>query len=70
MSLTLREMVGKLESLTRQQLTISQGLDVLEEQAETCNELLIINVMRDAFYETMLEEQLASGVWSVSRRCA
>ena len=62
MSLTLREMVGKLESLTRQQLTISQGLDVLEEQAGTCNELLIINVMRDAFYETMLEEQLASGV--------
>jgi len=62
MSLTLREMVGKLESLTRQQLTISRGLDVLEEQAETCNELLIINVMRDAFYETMLEEQLASGV--------
>ena len=62
MSLTLREMVGKLESLTRQQLTISQGLDVLEEQAEPCNELLIINVMRDAFYETMLEEQLASGV--------
>ena len=61
MSLTLLEMVGKLESLTRQQLTISQGLDVLEEQAETCNELLIINVMRDAFYETMLEEQLASG---------
>ena len=70
MSLTLREMVGKLESLTRQQLTISQGLDVLEEQAETCSELLIINVMRDAFYETMLEEQLASGAWSVSRRCA
>ena len=62
MSLTLREMVGKLESLTRQQLTISQGLDVLEEQAETCSELLIINVMRDAFYETMLEELLASGV--------
>ena len=62
MSLTLRKMVGKLESLTRQQLTISQGLDVLEEQAETCSELLIINVMRDAFYETMLEEQLASGV--------
>ena len=61
MSLTLREMVGKLESLTRQQLTISQGLDVLEEQAETCSELLIINVMRDAFYETMLEEQLAIG---------
>ena len=61
MSLTLREMVGKLESLTRQQLTISQGLDVLEEQAETCNELLIVNVMRDAFYETMLEERLASG---------
>ena len=61
MSLTLREMVGKLESLTHQQLTISQGLDVLEEQAKTCNELLIINVMRDAFYETMLEEQLASG---------
>ena len=61
MSLTLREMVGKLERLTCQQLTISQGLDVLEEQAETCNELLIINVMRDAFYETMLEEQLASG---------
>ncbi|MDA0286710.1 MAG: hypothetical protein O2885_00595 [Proteobacteria bacterium] len=61
MSLTLREMVGKLESLTRQQLTISQGLDVLEEQAKTCSELLIINVMRDAFYETMLEEQLASG---------
>jgi hypothetical protein len=61
MSLTLREMIGKLESLTRQQLTISQGLDVLEEQAKTCNELLIINVMRDAFYETMLEEQLASG---------
>jgi hypothetical protein len=54
-------MVGKLESLTRQQLTISQGLDVLEEQAKTCSELLIINVMRDAFYETMLEEQLASG---------
>jgi hypothetical protein len=61
MSLTLREMVGKLESLTRQQLTISQGLDVLEEQAKACSELLIINVMRDAFYETMLEEQLASG---------
>ena len=61
MSMTLREMVGKLESLTCQQLTISQGLDVLEEQAKTCNELLIINVMRDAFYETMLEEQLASG---------
>ena len=61
MSLTLREMVGKLESLTRQQLTISQGLAVLEEQAKTCNELLIINVMRDAFYEMMLEEQLASG---------
>ncbi|MAA68748.1 MAG: hypothetical protein HN867_08985 [Deltaproteobacteria bacterium] len=61
MSMTLREMVGKLESLTCQQLTISQGLDVLEEQAKTCNELLVINVMRDAFYETMLEEQLASG---------
>ena len=61
MSLTLREMVGKLESLTRQQLTISLGLDVLEEQAKSCIELLVINVMRDAFYETMLEERLASG---------
>ena len=61
MSLTLREMVGKLERLTRQQLTISQGLDVLEEQAQNCNELLVVNVMRDAFYETMLEEQLAGG---------
>ena len=62
MSMTLRKMVGKLERLTRQHLTISQSLDVLEEQAKTCNELLIVNVMRDAFYETMLEERPGSGV--------
>ncbi len=62
MSLTLRRMMGKLERLTQQHLTISQSLDVLEEQSKTCNELLVVNVMRDAFYETMLEERLGSGI--------
>jgi hypothetical protein len=55
-------MMGKLERLTQQHLTISQSLDVLEEQSKTCNELLVVNVMRDAFYETMLEERLGSGI--------
>ena len=55
---SLKRVVGQLENMTSQRLSISHSLDAIEASAKTCNDLIIINVMRDSFHEVLTEESL------------
>lgn len=48
--------IARLEDLSRQNVSISRGLDLIEASAQSCGELVVINVMRDCFQE-LLQEQ-------------
>jgi len=53
----LNKMVRQLETLTTHHMLISQGLDQLESNAQNDYEIIVVNVMREAFFEVLLEEQ-------------
>lgn len=54
----LTKMVHKLEALTTHHISIFQALDLLEATAHNNDEIIVINVMRESFFELLLEEQL------------
>ena len=61
MEAILSRLVRQLENLARQNVSIGRGLDILEDQSRNLAELIVINVLRDAFHETLNEElQLAA----------
>ena len=56
MNSSLRHIVLQLEDLTRQDVSIDTGLDILESSAKTIKDVVLINVMRDSYNEILVEE--------------
>ena len=57
MNSSLKHIVLQLEDLTRQDISIDVGLDMLESSAKTLKEVITINVMRDSYNELLMEER-------------
>ena len=56
MNSSLKHIVLQLEDLTRQDISIGVGLDMLEASAKTMKDVITINVMRDSYNELLIEE--------------
>ena len=56
MNSSLKHIVLQLEDLTKQDISIGKGLDLLESSAKTRKDLIMINVMRDSLNEVLFEE--------------
>ena len=56
MNSSLKHIVLQLEDLTRQDISINVGLDMLESSAKTLKDVITINVMRDSYNELLIEE--------------
>ena len=56
MNSSLKHIVLQLEDLTRQDISIDVGLDILESSAKTLKDVITINVMRDSYNELLMEE--------------
>ena len=56
MNSSLKHIVLQLEDLTKQDISIGMGLDLLESSAKTRKDLIMINVMRDSLNEILFEE--------------
>ena len=56
MKSSLKHIVLQLEDLTKQDISIGMGLDLLESSAKTRKDLIMINVMRDSLNEVLFEE--------------
>ncbi len=56
MNSSLKHIVLQLEDLTKQDISIGTGLDLLESSAKTRKDLIMINVMRDSLNEVLFEE--------------
>jgi len=52
----LHKMITKLEALAEENIPISEGLDLLEDTAQSYDELIVINVIRESFGEVVVEE--------------
>ena len=57
MNSSLKHIVLQLEDLTRQDISIDVGLDMLESSAKTLKDVITINVMRDSYNELLFEER-------------
>ena len=57
MNSSLKHIVLQLEDLTRQDISIDIGLDMLESSAKTLKDVITINVMRDSYNELLMEER-------------
>ena len=57
MNSSLKHIVLQLEDLTKQDVSIGLGLDLLEASAKTRKDVIMINVMRDSLNEILLEER-------------
>ena len=57
MNSSLKHIVSQLEDLTRQDISIDVGLDMLESSAKTLKDVITINVMRDSYNELLMEER-------------
>ncbi len=57
MNSSLKHIVLQLEDLTRQDISIDIGLDMLESSAKTLKDVITINVMRDSYNELLQEER-------------
>ena len=56
MNSSLKHIVLQLEDLTRQDISIGVGLDMLESSAKTLKDVITINVMGDSYNELLMEE--------------
>ena len=56
MNSSLKHIVLQLEDLTKQDISIGMGLDLLESSAKTRKDLIMINVMRDSLKDVLFEE--------------
>ena len=57
MNSSLKHIVSQLEDLTRHDISIDVGLDMLESSAKTLKDVITINVMRDSYNEVLKEER-------------
>ena len=57
MNSSLKHIVSQLEDLTRHDISIDVGLDMLESSAKTVKDVITIIVMRDSYNEVVKEER-------------
>ena len=57
MNSSLKHIVLQLEDLTRQDISIDVGLDMLESSAKTLKDVITITVKRDSYNELLMEER-------------
>ena len=55
---TVNEIGRKLERLTRRQVPINRSFDMLERKAHSLEELVVIEVMRESYWESGFRQQL------------
>ena len=56
MNSSLKHIVLQLEDLTKQDISIGMGLDLLESSAKTRKDLIMINFMSDSLNEVLFAE--------------
>ena len=54
---TVREVGSKLEKLTKRQVPINRSFDMLERNANSLEELVVIEVMRESYWETGFQQR-------------
>ena len=52
----IQQFARELDRLCRNNITMSKAFDMLENNAKSNMDLIVINVMRDSFNEVLLEE--------------
>mgnify|MGYP001204819465 CR=1 FL=1 len=57
MNSSIKNIILQLEDLTRQDVSIDMGLDILESSAKNLKDVILINVMRDSWNEVLVEER-------------
>ena len=62
MNSSLKHIVLQLEDLTQDDISIGQGLDLLEDSAKSLKDVIMINVMRDSYTEMLVEESQCQSV--------
>ena len=53
----IQQFARELDRLCRNNITMSQAFDMLENTAKSNMDLIVINVMRDSFNEVLSEER-------------
>ena len=53
----VQQFARELDRLCRNNISMSQAFDMLENTAKSNMDLIVINVMRDSFNEVLLEER-------------
>ena len=54
----LNKMMSQIENMTTQQVGINRAIDLLEEKSRSYDELVVINVIRESFFEVANEESV------------
>ena len=57
MKSSVQQFARELDLLCRNNISMSQAFDMLENTAKSNMDLIVINVMRDSFNEVLLEER-------------
>ena len=57
MKSSVQKFARELDRLCRSNIPMSQAFDMLENNAKSNLDLIVINVMRDSFNEVLLEER-------------
>ena len=58
MKSSVQQFARELDRLCRNNISMSQAFDMLENTAKSKMDLIVINVMRDSFNEVLLEERV------------
>ena len=59
MKSSIKHFAKELDSLCQKNIPINKAFDILEISARSCLDLIVINVMRDSYFELLLEERVA-----------
>ena len=56
MNTSVKHFAEELDRLCRKEIPLNKAFDMLENTANNCMDLIVINVMRDSYNELLLEE--------------
>jgi hypothetical protein len=56
MKTSVKQFAKELDRLCRKESPLNKAFDMLENTANNCMDLIVINVMRDSYNELLLEE--------------
>ena len=56
MKTSVKHFAKELDRLSRKEIPLNKAFDMLENTANNCMDLIVINVMRDSYNELLLEE--------------